>query len=158
MPRAGTRSGSSDETAWAVPPSLRPRLAEKYGPVYAGAEADRRIEQLDRFGACGDRVTERALELGRRPLIGIVDYKTQRNDPIPRDAFRALAAVRVVRVRNPPGLLTGSLRAAVRELVRTGGGCQSTCEFDAEPGTRDENERHRQHPENLFHPPHDENP
>ncbi len=122
MPRAGTRSASSEPTAWAVPESLRPSLAKKYGPVYAGPAADRRILGLERFGACGDRVTERCLQLGRPPLIGIVDYKTQRNDPIPRNAFRALAAVRRVQVRNPPGLLTESLRKAVRDLVRSGGG------------------------------------
>ena len=122
MPRADTRSASSDETAWAVPESLRPSLAQRYGPVYAGDEADRRIRELGPFGACGDRVTERALQLGCRPLIGIVDYKTQRNEPIPRDAFRTLAAVRVLQVRNPPGLLTESLRRAVREMVESGGG------------------------------------
>jgi GTP-dependent dephospho-CoA kinase len=122
MPRAATRSASSDPAAWAVPESLRPSLAKKYGPVYSGPEADRRILRLERFGACGDRVTERCLQLGRPPLIGIVDYKTQRNDPIPRNAFRALAAVRHVKVRNPPGLLTESLRKAVRDLVRSGGG------------------------------------
>jgi len=122
MPRAGTRSASSDETAWAVPNSLRPKLAERYGPVYAGAEADRRIRELTTFGACGDRVTERALQLGHPPLIGIVDFKTQRNEPIDPDAFRALAAVRRVQVRNPPGFLTQALRDAVRDLIAAGGG------------------------------------
>ena len=122
MPRAGTRSASSDETAWAVPLSLRASLSKKYGPVYAGDEADDRLRHLKQFGACGDRVTERALQLGQLPFIGIVDFKTQRNEPIPRDAFRALEAVRVVRVRNPPGLLTASLRQAVRDLVQEGGG------------------------------------
>jgi uncharacterized protein (UPF0218 family) len=90
--------------------------------VYSGAEADRRIEALRDFGACGDRVTERALQLGVRPLVGIVDFKTQRHEPVARDAFQSLAAVRHVRVRNPAGLLTEALRAAVRELVATGGG------------------------------------
>jgi len=122
MPRAGTRSASSDETAWAVPPSLRASLARKFGPVYSGAQADRHIRKLEHFGACGDRVTERSLQLGCLPFVGIVDYKTQRDEPIPRDAFRALAAVRVVHVQNPPGLLTESLRKAVRDLVKTGGG------------------------------------
>jgi uncharacterized protein (UPF0218 family) len=122
MPPDGTRSGSNDETAWAVPRTLRPALAEKYGPVYAGPEADRHLLDLGLFAACGDRVTARALELGHPPLVGIVDYKTQRNESIPRDAFRALEAVRVVRVRNPPGFLTGSLRNAVRDLVAAGGG------------------------------------
>jgi GTP-dependent dephospho-CoA kinase len=122
MPRAGTRSASSDETAWAVPPALRPTLAEKYGPVHSGEEADRRIRALGVFGACGDRVTMRALELGHPPLLAIVDYKTQRNEPVPKDAFRSLGARATVRVRNPPGLLTESLRRAVREMVKSGGG------------------------------------
>ncbi|MCI4373114.1 MAG: DUF359 domain-containing protein, partial [Thermoplasmata archaeon] len=122
MPRADTRSGSSDEAAWAVPESLRASLAQRYGPVFSGAEADRRIRALEQFSACGDRVTERALQLDRLPLIGIVDYKTQRNEQIPPGTFQRLAAVRVVRVRNPPGLLTESLRSAVRELAAAGGG------------------------------------
>jgi|HubBroStandDraft_1064217.scaffolds.fasta_scaffold42921_4 GTP-dependent dephospho-CoA kinase len=122
MPRADTRSASSDETAWAVPVALRPRLAERYGPVYAGAEADLHIRELTLFGACGDRVTERALQLGHPPLIGIVDFKTQRHEPVDPDAFRALAAVRHIRVRNPPGFLTEALRRAVRGLVAGGGG------------------------------------
>ncbi|MGI0155094.1 MAG: hypothetical protein ACREDE_03010, partial [Thermoplasmata archaeon] len=76
MPRVGTPSASSDERAWAVPESLRPTLAERYGPVYAGAEADRRLRALRLFATCGDRVTARAVELGHLPLLGIVDYKT----------------------------------------------------------------------------------
>jgi GTP-dependent dephospho-CoA kinase len=122
MPRADTRSASSDETAWAVPESLRTSLAQRYGPVFSGAEADREIQKLTQFSACGDRVTERSLQLGCRPFIGIVDFKTQRNEPIPRDAFRSLEDVRLVRVRNPPGLLTESLRQAVRYLATEGGG------------------------------------
>jgi len=122
MPRAGTRSASSEERAWAVPESLRATLAERYGPVYAGVEADRRIEALGTFGACGDRVTARAIELGHLPLIGIVDYKTRRNESVDRQQFRPLAARRLVRVHNPPGLLTEKLRSAVRDLVASGGG------------------------------------
>jgi GTP-dependent dephospho-CoA kinase len=115
-------SGSSEETAWAVPLELRPALARRYGPVYAGADADRAIESLGLFASCGDRVTQRAIELHHLPLVGIVDYATQRNEPIPPDTFHELAARRRVRVRNPPGLLTESLRQAVRELVSSGGG------------------------------------
>jgi uncharacterized protein (UPF0218 family) len=122
MPRAGTRSASSESRVWVVPDSMRATLAERYGPVYAGAEADRRIAALGVFGACGDRVTARALELGHPPLVGIVDYKTQRKEPISPDAFRSLGARRTVRVRNPPGALSEALRTAVKELVRDGGG------------------------------------
>ena len=122
MTRAGTRSASSNGRVWIVPDALRPTLAEKYGPVYAGEEADRRIRSLHVFGACGDRVVGRSLELGHPPLVGIVDYKTRRGEPIPRDSYRALGARRTVRVRNPAGQLTEALRAAVRELVGSGGG------------------------------------
>jgi GTP-dependent dephospho-CoA kinase len=122
MPRVGTRSASSEERAWAVPESLRATLAEQYGPVYSGEAADRRIRSLGVFGTCGDRVTQRAIELGHLPLIGIVDYKTRRNEPVDPAAFRALAARRLVRVRNPAGLLTERLRTAVKELVADGGG------------------------------------
>ncbi|MGB6500756.1 MAG: DUF359 domain-containing protein [Thermoplasmata archaeon] len=123
MPRAGTPSASSDaEIAWVVPDALRPQLAQRYGPVLAGAEADRAILALDRFAACGDRVTARALELNHPPLIGIVDFKTQRAEPIDPRAFDALAARRTVRVKNPAGMLTNRLRTAVRDLLAEGGG------------------------------------
>jgi len=122
MTRAGTRSASSNGRVWLVPDALRPTLAEKYGPVYAGEEADRRIRALRLFGACGDRVVGRALELGHPPLVGIVDYKTRRREPVDPDAYRPLAARRLVRVRNPAGQLTETLRSAVRELIADGGG------------------------------------
>ena len=122
MPRAGTRSASSDERAWAVPESLRATLARKYGPVYAGSEADQHLLALETFASCGDRVTARAIELGHPPLIGIVDYKTLRDEPIDSELFRPLARRRLVRVKNPPGLLTERLRDAVRDLVTSGGG------------------------------------
>ncbi len=122
MPRAGTRSASSETRAWAVPDALRPTLAERYGPVYRGAEADRRIASLGVFGSCGDKVTLRALELGHPPLVGIVDYKTRRGQPVPREGFRSLAHRHLLRVRNPPGMLTEKLRSAVRATIEAGGG------------------------------------
>ena len=122
MPRVGTRSGSSEERVWVVPASLRPVLAERYGPVYAGAEAERRVRALRTFASCGDRVTSLALELGNVPLIGVVDYKTQRNEPIKPTAFAELARRRTVQVKNPAGMLTERLRRAVREMVSLGGG------------------------------------
>jgi uncharacterized protein (UPF0218 family) len=122
MPPAGTRSASSEERAWAVPAALRPTLGERYGPVYAGDEADRRLRALHVFGSCGDRVTQRAIELGHLPLVGIVDHKTQRNEPIDPAVFEPLAARRRVRVHNPAGLLTERLRSTVKELVANGGG------------------------------------
>jgi GTP-dependent dephospho-CoA kinase len=124
MPRVGTRSASSngDERAWAVPESLRATLAERYGPVYAGAEADRRIRALGVFATCGDSVTARAIELHHLPLVGIVDYKTRRNEPIPPGKFAHLAARRRLRVRNPAGFLTEDLRSAVRRILAAGGG------------------------------------
>jgi GTP-dependent dephospho-CoA kinase len=123
MPRAGTRSASSDgEIAWVVPPELRPELARRYGPVLAGPEADRAVLALGTFGACGDRVTARAIELAHPPLIGIVDYTTRRSEAVDPAVFAPLAARRRVRVRNPAGMLTERLRDAVRRLVAEGGG------------------------------------
>jgi GTP-dependent dephospho-CoA kinase len=122
MPRAATHFESSEERAWAVPESLRPTLAEKYGPVYAGVDADRRIRALGVFATCGDRVTAHAIELGRLPLIGIVDYKTQRNEPVDPESFKPLAARRTIKAVNPAGMLTEQLRGAVQKLVSEGGG------------------------------------
>jgi uncharacterized protein (UPF0218 family) len=123
MPAAGTRSASSDDDlAWVVPERLRVRLAERYGPVYAGAEADRQLAALTEFSSCGDRVASDALRLGRIPFIAIVDRKTLRNEPIDPAPFERVAQRQRRRVVNPPGMLTGRLRAAVEELVRSGGG------------------------------------
>lgn len=122
MTRAATRSGSSEERVWVVPEGLRPTLAARYGPVFSGAEAEARVRHLGLFGACGDRVTALAVQLGKFPHIGIVDLKTQRNDPIDPAAFLPLAERRRVEVRNPAGMLTERLRRAVRELASGGGG------------------------------------
>jgi uncharacterized protein (UPF0218 family) len=122
MPRADTPSASSDDAAWLVPASLRPELARPYGPVVAGAEADRLLLGLGTFGACGDRVTAQALALGHPPLIGIVDFKTQRAEPVDPAVFEPLALRRRLRVKNPAGMLTERLRTAVRQLVAAGGG------------------------------------
>ncbi len=122
MQAAGTRSGSSEDRVWVVPESLRPLLAERYGPVYAGAEADSKIRQLGVFGSCGDRVTADAIRLGNLPLVGLVDFRTRRREPVDANQFNALASRRRVKVRNPPGMLTDRLRKAVRELVESGGG------------------------------------
>jgi uncharacterized protein (UPF0218 family) len=80
------------------------------------------VRALSLFGACGDLVTSRAIALGHPPLIGIVDRKTQRHDPIDPSAFAPLARRRTVRVKNPAGMLTAQLRSAVRTLVEEGGG------------------------------------
>ncbi|HEY6238288.1 MAG TPA: DUF359 domain-containing protein [Thermoplasmata archaeon] len=119
---AGTRSASSDERVWVVPAALRTTFAEKYGPVYAGKDAEDRLRGLRLFGACGDRVTASAIAVGNLPLIGIVDFKTRRNEPVDPATFAPLAARRRVRVKNPAGMLTERLRTAVRELVDAGGG------------------------------------
>ncbi len=123
MPAAGTRSASSDDGADRVlPESLRPLLAERHGPVLAGREAEERIRSLGSFASCGDRVTADALRLGKRPLLAIIDYTTQRKEPVDRAAFAPLTEGRQRRVVNPPGVLTGALRRAVRELLAEGGG------------------------------------
>ncbi len=122
MPAGGTPSGSSDLATRVVPDSLRPRLAQRYGPVLAGAAAEERIRSLEVFGSCGDRVTAEAIRVGRIPLVGIVDFKTQRREPVDPSVFAPLAARARRRVKNPPGILTRELRTAVRELLRSGGG------------------------------------
>ncbi|MGI0053315.1 MAG: DUF359 domain-containing protein [Thermoplasmata archaeon] len=122
MPQAGTRSASSEGRSWIVPAALRPVLAERYGPVYSGTEAETRLKALGTFGSCGDRVTALALEVGNLPLVAIVDYSTQRHERIDPKAFERLGRQRRVRVANPAGMLTEALRRAVREMVSDGGG------------------------------------
>jgi uncharacterized protein (UPF0218 family) len=122
MPVAGTRSGSSDQRVWVVPDSLRPRLAARYGPVLSGEDAAPRVRGLGLFASCGDRVTADAIRWGNLPLIGVVDGKTQRREPVDMSAFAPLKARAFRRVRNPAGVLTGALRASVADLVASGGG------------------------------------
>jgi uncharacterized protein (UPF0218 family) len=110
------------ELVWVVPPALRPALAKEYGPVYSGTEADQRIRHLATFGACGDLVTRRSIELGNPPVVGIVDFKTQRGEAVDPGAFATLVARGRRRLTNPPGMLTDRLRRAVKELLAVGGG------------------------------------
>lgn len=122
MRPAGTRSASSDPTEWVVPDSLRPRLAARYGPVLSGPEAEDRIRALGLFATCGDRVTADSIRLGRLPLLGVVDGKTERHETFGGAAFDPLRARAVRRVSNPAGVLTAALRRAVAELIAAGGG------------------------------------
>jgi GTP-dependent dephospho-CoA kinase len=121
--RAGaTPSESSEERVWIVPDSLRSSLAQRYGPVLSGPEADRRFRSLQLFATCGDLVTAQALSLAKIPLVAIVDYKTHRNEPISSDQFERLAERHLIRVKNPAGMLTEQLRETVRQLISAGGG------------------------------------
>ncbi len=122
MPPGSTPSASSEETAWAVPESLRPDLARRYAPVYSGTEADREIRLLTDFSTCGDVVTANALRIGKVPFIGIIDHVTRRDRPMAPGLLAPLAIRGRRVVRNPAGMLTQRLRDAVREMVGTGGG------------------------------------
>jgi uncharacterized protein (UPF0218 family) len=113
---------SSDERVWVLPDSLRTTFAARYGPVFGGREAEGRIRALEQFASCGDRVTADAVRLGRLPLVGIVDLKTRRSEPVDAASFTPIAARRRIKVRNPAGMLTERLRTAVKSLIEAGGG------------------------------------
>lgn len=122
MPRDATRSASSEANAWSVPAELRDQLAQRYGPVLNGTEAEHAVQGLGEFATCGDRVTADAIRWGHAPRLGIVDYVTLRHEPIDRGVFRPLADRREVRVVNPAGTLTDRLYHAVKETWDAGGG------------------------------------
>ena len=122
MPRDATRSASSEPNAWVVPEALRGELAQRYGPVRTGADAERALAELTEFATCGDRVTRDAIRLGHPPHLGIVDYVTQRREPIDAAAFAPLAARGFARVPNPAGTLTDALLRAIQERWAGGGG------------------------------------
>lgn len=113
---------SSDPNAWVVPDSERPALAARYGPVLTGADVARELARRPLFAACGDRVTAEAIALGHLPLVGIVDLKTRRNEPVDRAAFAPLAVRHSLRVVNPAGVLTDALWNAVHAMVAGDGG------------------------------------
>ncbi len=122
MPRDATRSASSEPNAWVVPAALRGELAARYGPVRTGPDADRALTELADFATCGDRVTRDAIRLGHLPRLGIVDFVTQRREPIDAEGFAPLAARGGVRIPNPAGTLTDALVRAIRERWAGGGG------------------------------------
>jgi GTP-dependent dephospho-CoA kinase len=122
MRAAGTRSASSEERVWVVPESLRPVLAERYGPVYAGKPAEKRIRHLGPFASCGDEVTRLAIATGNLPIVGVVDFKTGRTGSVERGSYAALSARGRRRVANPAGMLTERLRRTVKEFLLAGGG------------------------------------
>ncbi|MGA7923253.1 MAG: DUF359 domain-containing protein [Thermoplasmata archaeon] len=123
MPTGAMHSGSSEShSAWILSETLRPAFQQRYGPVYAGSEVESELRKLTLFATCGDMVTAQAVAIGHLPLVGVVDLKTQRNDPIDPHAFDPLAARRRQRVWNPAGMISDDLRVAVREIVGRGGG------------------------------------
>lgn len=97
--------------------SAKPHFARPWGPVITGAEAVKRAR--GRFlVSVGDVVTETFLQAGLTPRVSIVDGLTQR--VVRKSAANVLdpaRGIRTRRVKNPAGVITEELWAAIAESL-----------------------------------------
>lgn len=107
-----------------LPDALRTIFQEPFGPVYSTEELKMQISRADPLVCIGDQVSLTALELGLKPQLVIVDFKTQRNQPLEEKEVAVLRKYgrSVVRVANPPATVTAELYAAVVQGLRLSGG------------------------------------
>ena len=107
--------------AYELPGALRSKLARPLGRFFTGEETKGRLfaKLVTRAGmvvTVGDKVTETIYALGRTPDIQVVDGMERR---VKREPPRVPHAT-LIRVKNPPGVLTEEAIQGVR--VAFGGG------------------------------------
>jgi len=104
-----------------LPERLRPVLAKPLGRLFTPAQLkeDNLRETLSAAKvvvSVGDRVTETVASLGRIPDVQVVDAKENRKGrELPEVPF-----VRLVKVSNPPGSLTGQAIEGIKEAFSGG--------------------------------------
>jgi len=101
-----------------LPESLRPVLAEPFGPVHDTGEAIRKVKGR-LVVAVGDVVTQTFLDHGVLPKLMVVDGVTQRGAVV-EGALAGLPThgVKRVTVQNPPAALTQQLIAAMDTALK----------------------------------------
>lgn len=105
-------------TKLALPESLRARLAEPSGEVFAGDELPARTARSRGVAAVGDMTAAEAIRRGAKPRYIVVDFKTRRGAAPPDDVklLKGFGA-RAVTVVSPPAVLTHELYNAVLEAA-----------------------------------------
>jgi uncharacterized protein (UPF0218 family) len=98
-----------------LPEELRPKLAAPLGRVFAGGEAagdefQKMVLQAPMVITVGDRVTDTIGGIGRTPDVQIVDGVERRS----RRELPNVPYARLVKVKNPAGMLTGAAITGVR--------------------------------------------
>lgn len=97
-----------------LPEKLREKLRKLYGEIKSENELPKLLNGRT-FYSVGDVVTYTLLKLKLEPKIAIVDYRTKREE-VNFDMIRDFGD-EVMKVKNPPGMITTELWNAVRTAI-----------------------------------------
>jgi uncharacterized protein (UPF0218 family) len=100
-----------------LPEHMRAELAEPMGALVSGRELTGHLKDSRRVISVGDVVTITLLQMNMEPDVAVFDYRTQRSDDNEMKERIAGMSGRLVRVRNPPGMITRELWHAVRSAA-----------------------------------------
>lgn len=121
MSTGSSPSGFDDsfpEDDLVLPDDLREELARPLGGLVPAQALRERVEGATRVITVGDVVTATLLEMGMVPDVAVFDYRTQRRGE--RDFKPLIEGMkgRLVRVKNPPAMITRAMWRAVKEAVQ----------------------------------------
>ncbi|UCE91470.1 MAG: DUF359 domain-containing protein [Methanobacteriota archaeon] len=121
MSTGNSPSGFDDafpEEDLVLPDDLRDELARPLGDIVQENALDALLEGSERVIGVGDVVTVTLLRRGIEPDVAVFDYRTRRaNADAMKDLVGRMSGV-LVRVENPPGMITRALWRAVRDAAR----------------------------------------
>ena len=119
MSTASSPSGSDDlpEVDLVLPEELRSELRRLYGKLMTGDEVPFAVRECKMLISVGDVVTFDLLGNGISPRIAVYDGKTERVER--NELLERIAEMDglVVRVRNPPAMITADTIRAVKEAI-----------------------------------------
>jgi len=109
------------QRTYRLPEELRTRLASPLGTVYSSEEAKgQEFEKLVRSASMtitvGDRVTDTLGAMGRTPEVQVVDGVERRI----KRAVPTVPYARLIRVKNPAGMLTADAIAGMKKAFLGG--------------------------------------
>lgn len=105
-----------------LPDALRPTFQKPFGPVLQTTQLRARLQPDDDLVCVGDYVAKTALELGLRPKLIVVDFKTERKEV--GALLKAIVGAygkTVLRVASAPATISDELYVAVLQGLRLGG-------------------------------------
>jgi GTP-dependent dephospho-CoA kinase len=105
-----------------LPAEMRSLFQEPFGPVHQTEQLRSLVAPSDTLVCIGDFVSLKALEVGLKPKLIIVDYKTERAEV--GELLRAILTKygrTVLRARNPAATVTAELYLAVVQALRLAG-------------------------------------
>jgi len=121
MSTASSPSGfdeSFPEDDLVLPDDLREELARPIGKFVSAWALRRHLAGAPRVITVGDVVTVTLLQMDMAPDVAVFDYKTQRSEEYSSKARIAKMKGRLVKVENPPAMITKAMWNAVKEAVR----------------------------------------